>query len=62
MAISCSCQRPPRATSPARPLALAAGLPDARLGLTDAVARMPVRNAPIVPPIAWTPNVSSASS
>src|SRR5207237_528869 len=33
-----------------------------RLLLTDTVAKMPVSNAPSVPPTAWTPKVSSASS
>src|SRR5882757_9310681 len=33
-----------------------------RLPLTEAVAKMPVTKAPSVPPTAWTPKVSSASS
>jgi hypothetical protein len=33
-----------------------------RLPFTSGVARMPVTMAPIVPPTAWTPKVSSASS
>src|SRR4051812_12350882 len=33
-----------------------------RLPLTEAVAKMPVMKAPSVPPTAWTPKVSSASS
>src|ERR1017187_5833587 len=59
---SCSCQRPPLATYPARPFAFAEALAEVRLGLTAAVARRPVTSAPTVPPTAWIPNVSSASS
>ena len=36
--------------------------PLVRLPLTSPVASRPVRNAPRVPPMAWTPKVSSASS
>src|ERR1035438_3583310 len=72
MALSCSTQRPPSATSLASPFcvaALAASilLPTSarlltRFGLALALARKPVRSAPSVPPTAWTPKVSSASS
>src|SRR6266571_5644489 len=65
IAFNCSSQRV-CPTIFARPFCVAAlrgaAMLELRFGFTLAVANTPVRNAPSVPPTAWMPKVSSASS